>query len=343
MTQHFARLVVGDQNGVVLDELSADILFCNWRLNKVGKCEFEIAAKDPKATQTNLKYGNRIIIRFENGLPDWGGIIDPPRTWDDGVIKVTAYSGEQLFAQRTTDKGRYFSSQTVGAIYTALINEANTIASTGATTGAVYTGGSTHSPDYHFKGLLDIFQKSLTGRLSTFDFDVVPQLAGGSISFLANLYESKGSQKHSLLLVQDKNLARVKLKEQGPIVNSWDMAGEGTGWGSERLTANAQDINSINAYGLREDSTVYGDVSIQNTLDDHAATALSKSKDPYNIWTLWALDELPARFADYDVGDEVALVAFDYGFGGTDTLIRITSREYEPADGVCNLVVQEVI
>lgn len=339
----FARLVVGDKNGTILDELQAEIMFCNWRINKVGKCEFAIAAVDPKATQTNLKYGNRILIDFENGLPDWGGIIDPPRTWDDGMIKIVAYSGEHLFEYRQTDKGRYFTDQTVGAMFEALILEANDVAATGVTVGAVYKGGATHSPDYHFKGLLDIFQKSLVGRLSTFDFDIVPVMASGQISFMANLYESRGATKNNIALIQDKNLGRVKLKEQGPIVNSHDVAGEGTGWGSERLTANAQDITSINDYGLREDSRIYGDVSQQGTLDDHVVTSLAKSKDPFNLFTLTALDQEPSGFADYEHGDVVSLIAPDYGFGGTETSIRIMSREFEPGPGVCSLVVQEVI
>jgi hypothetical protein len=337
----FARLVVGDKNGTILDELEADILFANWRINKIGKCEFKIAAIDPKAIESNLKYGNRIFIDFENGLPDWGGIIDPPRAWDDGMIKVAAYSGEYLFKDRTTDKGRYFTNQTVGAIYEALILDANDVAATGVTIGSVYSGGKSHSPDYHFKGLLDIFQKSLVGRLSAFDFDMTPYLDAGKIKFLANLYEARGSTKTNIALIQGKNLGKVKLKEQGTIINSQVAAGEGTGWGNERLTANAQDIVSIDEYGLREGAKIYGDVSIQATLDDHVDTSLAKSKDAFNIWTLEALDADPAGFASYEHGDIVALTAPDYGFGGTETTIRIMSREFEPGPGVCNLVVQE--
>jgi hypothetical protein len=177
--------------------------------------------------------------------------------------------------------------------------------------------------------------------LSTFDFEFVPYISAGKILFLAHLYESMGSDKSGILLAEDKNLARVVLKEQGPIINSWDMAGEGTDWGDDRLTSNALDDASRVEFGLRESSAVFGDVKTQETLDAHGATNLSNTKDPTNLFTLNALDDEPAGFEDYGLGDVVSLLAPSYGFGGTSALIRIMSREFSPKSGRCSLVVQE--
>jgi hypothetical protein len=337
----YSRLVLGDRFGTVLTELKADIEFVNWRKNNIGKAKFMIAATDPKATATNLRYGNRVLFEFENGLPDWGGVIDPPRTWLDGKITVTAYSAAYLFTYRTTAKGRYFTNQSVGDIFKALINEANNIEDTGVVIGTIWTGGTNHSPDYHFKKLFEIFQKSLTSRLSTGDFEFIPTIIDGKIKFTANFYASRGTNKINTVLIQDKNLSNIKLKEQGPIINSWDAVGEGTTWGDDRLDSNATDLDSVSLYGLREGSKVYGDVSNQITLDDNTANLLSVSKDIYNIFTLGALNKSPAKFADYDIGDVVSLVAPDYCFGGTETTIRILSREFSPRTGKCALVVQE--
>jgi hypothetical protein len=338
----FTRLVVGDRFGTAIAELPVSVDFASWRLNKIGQCKFTIAANDPKAIATNLRFGNRVLLDFENGLPDWGGILDPPRTWTEtGEIEMTAYSAEHILKYRTTDKGRYFTNQTVGAIFRSLIEEMNAVSNTGIVIGEVWTGGTNHSPDYHFKSIFEIVQKSLTQRLSTYDFDIVPSVVDGVITFIANFYESKGTNQTGIALVQDKNLAKVKLKEQGPIVNSWDVAGEGTGWGNERLTANEQSAASIDMYGFRENSKVYGDVSVQETLDEHATNLIGDSANPYNIYTLQALDKKPALFSQYDVGDSISLLAHDYGFGGTETTIRILSREFTPRTGRCGLVVQE--
>lgn len=337
----YARLIVGNKSGTLLDELTADIEFVNWRLNNIGKLRFNIARTDSKATANNLAFGNRVMVQFDNGLPDWGGVIDPPRKWRDDILTVDAYTAGHIFAYRTTDKARYFSGDPVGTIFQALINDANGIEDTGVDVGAVYTGGDGHSPDYHFKNLLAIFQESLTGRLSNYDFDFVPFISGGKIQFLANLYESKGSSKTGLVLAEGSNIANIELLEQGPIVNAWHAAGEGTEWGDARLTSYAYDQNNINLYGLREGSNVYSDVKEQATLDAHAATSLANSKDPTNIWSFDALDVEPAGFEDYDVGDVINLLAPSFGFGGTETMVRILAREFVPDDGTCSLVVEE--
>jgi len=337
----YSRLVVGDRFGTVLTELQSDIEFASWRKNNIGQLKFTIADTDSKATATNLRFGNRVLIEFDNGLPNWGGLIDPPRTWQDGKIIVTAYSGAYLFKYRTTDKGRYFTNQSVGEIFTALINEANVIEDTGVEIGLIWDGGTNHSPDYHFKNLFEIFQKSLTSRLSTGDFEFIPTIIDGKIKFIANFYESRGTNKTGIALIQGTNLSKVKLKEQGPIINSWDAVGEGTSWGDDRIDSNAIDFDSTGIYGLREGSKVYADVSNQTTLDDNTVNLLSATKDVYNIFTLDALDVEPAGFADYDIGDVISLLAHDYGFGGTDTTIRILSREFSPQSGKCSLVVQE--
>lgn len=339
----FARLLVADRYGYLLDELSANIEFVNWRLNNVGKVKFAIGANDSKATRANLGFGNRIFIEFDNGLPDWGGVIDPPRTWQDGLLTIEAYSGEYLLRHRTTDKSRYFTTQSAGAIFESLITEANVVEDTGIQMGSIYMGGTDHSPDYHYKDLLQIVQESITGRLSNFEFDVVPSIVDGQIQFTANFYEMRGSTKLGILLIEGSNAANIVLREQGPIINSWDAAGEGSGWGDDRLTSNAQDLESIAAYGLREGSNVYSDVSLQATLDGHVATSLANSKDPKNVFSMSSLDVDPAGFEDYIVGDVVSFIAPSFGFDGTDTSIRIMAREFSPGDGVCTLVVEEQI
>jgi hypothetical protein len=336
-----ARVLIGDKSGTIIAEIEPDITEITWRKNAVGKTRFSIARTDEKATGDNLKFGNRILIQFENGLPNWGGIIDPPRTWESGNIVVDAFSGEKIFEFRTTGKERYFNGATIGEIYAALIGEANVVEHMGINLGDVWDGGSSHSPSYHYKKLLDIFQKSLIKRLSNADFYVKAIEEAGKINFYADLYQSRGSDKTQFALVQDKNLMPIKLKEQGPIINSWDVAGEGLGWGVERLTSSSEDGNSRDIYGLREGARVYSDVSLQSTLDEHAETLKEEFKDPYNIFTIKAANKTPALFGDYDIGDTIRLIVPDVGFDGTDTTVRLITRTYDPQDGVCKLVVQE--
>jgi hypothetical protein len=93
---------------------------------------------------------------------------------------------------RQTDRGRYFSDQTVGIIYKALIDDANTVEDTGIGIGSVWEGGPGHYPEYHYKNILAIIRESLCGNLSDYDFDITGDVTGGKITLSANLYERKG-------------------------------------------------------------------------------------------------------------------------------------------------------
>ena len=335
------RVLVGDVYGRILAEIEPDVGAVTSRLNAVGQCTFSLAKTDSKALEENLHFGNRILVQFDNGLRDWGGIIDPPRDWGLANVTCTAYSGEYIFGMRQTDKGRYFSGATVGAIYQSLIDEANAQRDMGIALGSVWTGGEGHSPDYHFKNLLDIFQDSLCDRLSDADFDVTASEASGKIVFTANLYERKGTTRTDYPLIESANAQVARFSEQGYLVNWWDLAGEGSDWGDNRIFSHTEDATSIGVYGLRQGSQIYSDVSVQATLDAHATNALAQSKDPHNMLELVTLDAVPARFRDYDVGDTVPLSMHSMGFGGLETTVRIWGRTYSPNLNLCGLVVRE--
>jgi hypothetical protein len=314
----------------------------SWRLNNVGRVSLPIARSDPKTTAENFRYGNRVLIQFDNGLPAWGGIIDPPRDWRPGVLVATAYSAEYLLGFRQTDRGRYFNEATAGYIFEQLIIEANEVRDLGISLGNVWYGGGGHGPAYHFGNLLDIVQNSICGRLSTADFDVTAREEDGYIKFAANLYERRGSNKPGVVLQEDINLADIRLLEQGTIINEWSMVGEGTDWGEERPVRPAQDANSIAHYDLRQGSEIFPGTSGLDTLQAAADARLQETKDPKNMWQLQAINLAPARFADYDRGDGVRLLAPSYGFGGSDVLVRVLTREYDSRSQACKLVVREL-
>jgi len=340
---NYARVLVGDLTGRILTELELDVGPVAWRLNKETRVKFQIARSDPKAIEDYLRFGNRILVQFENGLPDWGGIIDPPRKWskDGSSIEFTAYSGEQLLKQRQTGKARSFSSATVGYIYQSLIEDANVVADTGISIGDVWGGGDTHSPMYHFDKVLEKIQQRLTDRLSSADFVISASESGGYIVFTAHFYERRGSEKPNVALLEGHNLIQIELVEQGTIVNSWAIVGEGSTWGDERLVGYAEDADSIAEFGLREDSEVHSDVAEQASLDAIAANRLAGTARPHNMLALEAANLAPAAFSDYDVGDSVRVVLHSYGFGGYDKMVRVIAREYAPSAGTCTLVVRE--
>lgn len=335
------RFLIGDTQGKEIGEVEPAIGPISWRVNQVGRVQFQMGITDAKTTEQYLIFGNRILIQFDNGLPDWGGMIDPPREWSSRIVQATAYSGEYILGLRTTDQGRYFSGDPVGEIYRKLIEETNLLAPTGIEIGSIWAGGDGHFPDYHMDNLLKIIQESVCGRLSTAEFEVAGGLSGGRITFTANFYERMGKNKPEVALVEDRNVVEAKVSEQGPIVNYWNLAGSGQGWADDRLmTLGVEDKASQAKYGLRMDAAVFNDVNNQDTLDGHAADLLAEFKEPNVVFDLTVSDAAPGRFADYGLGDGVWLDLPSYGFEGIGQMVRVMGREYNPSTGFCRLVVE---
>lgn len=336
-----ARFLVGNVNGQIIAELNPDVGPISWRLSNVGQLGFSLAKTDSKAIEDYLHFGNRVLIQFDNGLPNWGGVIDPPRNWSNGLIECTAYSAEYLFSMRTSGKNKVYSGATVGNIFRDLIEEANGVSHTGIVLGSIFSGGDGYTVDYHYTNLLSIFRNYLTDALSDFDFEVAASDNNGTILFTANLYERKGSDKLNYLLVEGTNAEVTKLSEQGQLVNVWDFPGAGNDWGSDRQVGHAEDSTSIERYGYRQGSEVQSNIKSLLQLDALAATALAESKDPHNMIDILALNLAPAAFGDYDIGDSLRLIAPSIGFSGLDTTVRIIGRAFSPSSGTCELVVRE--
>ena len=163
----------------------------------------------------------------------------------------------------------------------------------------------------------------------------------GRIVLSANFYERRGGDRTGTALVEGANIESARLHEEGPIINGQVAAGKGTDWGDDRLTSRQESQLSIDTYGLRESATIHSGETLQTTLDARAAGALLDTLTPYNAYEVEALDEDPGEFRAYDVGDFVTLSLPSYGFGGTDTVVRVQAREYRPAEERATLILQE--
>jgi hypothetical protein len=336
------RVLTADRTGKILAELDGVTVGpVSWRLNAVGRAEFIINKNDAKATQDNLNFGNRILLEFDNGLPYWGGVIDTPRQWNDTTIKFTAYTGEYLLGFRQTGIVKAFSGADVGSIFTEMLADANAVSLLGITMGTAWSGGDGYSPEFHHGNLLEKMQNVVFGRLSTADFCIVPGESAGYVTLTAYVYDTRGSTKAGVALIESHNLTNILLNEQGPIVNSWAIVGKGTEWSVDRLEGTAEDTTSIEAYGRREAFELQAEQTEQTAVDNIAANRLATHKDPRSILKASATNDAPALFADYDVGDTISVLLHSYGFGGFDASIRVLTREYNPSAETCTLVFEE--
>lgn len=336
------RTLVGDPYGRILAELRPNWQSFAWRLGEIDKATFKIARTDPLATETNLHWGNRILALFDNGLPAWGGTIETPTKWSTATIDVTCYGIEYLLQFRTTDKTRAFNNVPVGHIFKTLLTEAQYGQDMGLTFGRIWYGGRHHNPRYHFSPLWTIFKNDLMGTEGC-DVYFRPHLSDHKIKFEAQVHERLGDDKSGkFALSEGFNVAVKEFTEQGTIVNQFAAVGTGTTWGDERVHAIATERTSRAAYGLRQNSKVYSNVSIASTCVRYAKAEVEESAYPHRRIQLSAVNESPATFGQYTLGDELTCVLPSYGWGGFTGTVRVLSREFIPDTGVCELIVEEV-
>lgn len=339
------QVLIGDRFGRVIAEVQPDVGLLPWRLNQIGKTTLTFSRSDSKATEEYLRYGNRVLIRFDEdlGLPAWGGTIEPDRDWSRREISVTVRSIEWTLQFRHTPKTRSFWGTPVGVIFHQVLQEMEARESIGLEFGRIWTGGGQHSPRYHFKSVWWILSRSLRS-MEACDFRFKPQLTNGRITFLAELVERLGEDKSSRYHLKEgslMNVSDVLYSEQGPIVNEYTAIGSGSTWGDERATSVASVEESRRLYGLRQNSGIYSGVVEQPTLDRHAVTEVEQLANGSPRMRLRVVNKPPATFGQYDIGDSLRAVLPSYGFNGYDGTVRIISRQYSEKSGDCELVVAE--
>jgi hypothetical protein len=109
-----SKFNVFQHNAKPLTEIDSATTPRSWILNDVGRCEFSMSLLDPKTTESILQYGNLVhvvhiptvntendvVISVNGQLPDWTGVILPPRVWNSTVLNCAAYSAEALLTFR---------------------------------------------------------------------------------------------------------------------------------------------------------------------------------------------------------------------------------------------------
>lgn len=345
-----ARILIADPQRKILSEVQFALEPVGWMINDFGTTTITAARSDTKATEDILRPGNWLYVEFDNGLPPWAGILQPGRKFTDDRIQVDVASAEHYLKRLHTDKGRYFKKASVGYIVSSVIGEANAAWGAGITIGEMWGGGSLHSPEYHLESLWDAIIGSVVERLEDCEFSLDPSLENGHIKLTANLRQQRGVLRPNVWLIQGHNLTEDEYHETDELVNHWllagdDLSGNGTGWGSSRLLDLATGVNqeSIGQYGLWQSALVEQGIREQASLTEYSRYLIGETAVPRVMVCASTFNMAPAAFADYQVGDTVRLIAPTATFQPLDTYVRVIGREFDFADGVCQLALRMVV
>lgn len=329
------RVIIFNRSGEALVEIEPAIESIAWANNREASASFFLRYNDPKCTENNLRFGNRVLVQFENGLPAWGGVIDPPLSQTPTGVRFTAYTASRLFRYRVTDKNRTYTDSP-GGIFRELIITANNVESTGIILGNIYDGGTISSRNWHHDRIYN--QIIRLADISGEDFSLDPSYPDsvGGLSFLANWYVSKGSDKSDQVLLAEGVNAQISLSRHGDLFNYAFVVGAGMMWGDARLVGEAENASSRSLYGLRQFPTIETNTDGQAALDASAAVLVARHGETLQRLEANTSDSEPGKFANYDIGDTVRVQAFAKGGNewGIDGNYRVIARSWYSSNQV---------
>lgn len=358
-----SRVTVYDKNGIFLAELHAVDTTRSWVLNDYGRCEFTMSTSDPKCTELLMRYGNFVLIEhipsqttdgngniITNGkLPDWVGVIVPPRMWGINAVKITAFSAEYVMFNRAMPDDAV--TDTGGGIFYELLNDANESAllfnAMQILPGNIDMGGPT------FTETLKISAHEHAQNVATNlgqNFDISGGVSQGVLSLYGNWYPMRGINTNFQLHDGDNaNIEFVQdiLIEQGQLCN--DVIGFGSyvtqkaighGHGhrkgrakSPRIRRSGEQIDqdSINKYGLFQSNQTFN-VSGLGAIVEADKAYLDQHAEPTLTFKINALDN-GLTFSQLDIGNVLLLQLTTVGFFGGSTLgfqdwVRIDGMQY---------------
>jgi len=314
-----------------------------WRHNNTGVAKLFLPYSDPLCTPERLALGNRFMVRFASGLPDFGGVIDVPRVPTETGVQFSVYTGDRILDWRQTAKQETYMNVPPGEIAQGLVRYTNRIKVTGIDLGSIVMSVNRRTETYNLANILDALQR--LARQSAEEYKVVPVYASGKLSFEFLWAPQLGHDySGSVSLVEGRNVETpLEMTEQGPIASVTKAVGGGAGGTSwdDRLVGTAISTDAEATYGYREYAEVITGVFDQDTLDATAEATLTTLDHSRKHFKATVVDADPSPYSTYDVGDIVKMNAFlERGEWAYEGSVRVMGRSWD-ASNACRLEVVE--
>jgi hypothetical protein len=328
-------IYVANLSGMLLGELVGTLQSVSWEGDGYGSatliCPPEFLAQTPWLFQ----YGNRVMIEFDNGLPAWGGFIDPPREISDTQLVVQMYEGGAILDRRETDGPLSYSgslAKTASAILTDVVGR---VPNLGIRPGYRSNDGRLLDVAFGTRKLLSRVAEQLRQRDPKMHWLVKPEWENRRIVFdLVTYYECLRDDVNRVVLAEGHNFASQSSLEQGPIINEFRVTPTETG-----DAAQDRDEQSVGVHGLRQLSVTLPSALETNLLaqaQQHAEGQVEAYSQPRLRTIGTALDASPALFRDYGVGTRLTLEMVQEGMSVREATVMTV--EYVPGTGTATLV-----
>ena len=346
-----SRITIFDHFMKRLAEIEAPTTPRSWVLNEYGRCEFSMSTSDPKCTETNMQFGNLVFIehlpsRDETGtyhgkLPDWVGIILPPRTWGYGVLHVTAYAAESILAFRAMP---YVSVKgTPKTVFAQILEHAHERAKNIIIQPGVLDDTAITCPDDLRTNAYDHIRKLI--KTAGMDWNITGEIDNkGELQLFANLYLKKGIETGLVLHNNNTELGSPLLTEQGtPSNHVFGYSQANTA--QARFSFEALNQAAIDDYGPLQLNQVFTGMHDPASVQNAAQNRANERGRPVKMIRRNLLDHSNA-FDLIDTGNIVTVKETNAGFKdggmGVEERVRIISIDYNDLSNKAPLNVEVI-
>lgn len=337
-----SKNIVFDRFGNALDELDVAIIR-EWRLQRTvdaARGTFSISSRSPKATSRNLAIMNFIIAKTDD-LPDWGGIIWPPRRSYNGNIDVTMRSAEWILGTRYTNAKDVLTGKPY-QIFKQLLSIAVSNASLpiNIDDAVCAQDGDDLSMECNFLNIYETINE--LASVTSHWWWLQPQIDNGILRFTPHFRARLGVEFPEQLKEGD-NFTDVSVEEIGPeFANKIITWGRFDSWDAP-LYVTLKRPSSISRYGLVEGIAPALDQTTTTALRQVAVSELEKRAFPY-----LSVTGIVTRSPYPSAGDRVRVSlpisgSFLLGSRGASFSMTVRSAAYSPVDNSMAVNLSEVI
>lgn len=346
--------------GEVMEEVPFTKFSYNRTLNRPGGWTAEIPYNHPKATRDILNPGAVGVYVDQNGSVRFGGLLWTAEVEFGGNLKV----GGQGFLDIARDPRKLIRSRG-GMTYATGVNPTE-VTFTGVDQFRIVEDLVNHATFYNFGTVVDRVDfhgpaggglsgvtrdrtywtyelkpigeaiEQLSAVINGFDFSESYTWTAGDPDVITpriDLWYPRKGGAQDLVLEQGKNLILLRQTLDATKLATRAIA-TGSGIGDAMLMSEAVDLAQeypTGAYPLLQTVHSYPDVSIQETLDDHAARDLATYKYPVETLEVEILDITDSELGTFGEGDTFRVIAND-GYVAVDGDYRIESMDVTISD-----------
>lgn len=217
---------------------------------------------------------------------------------DSKRVSIQAVGWLQMLAHRYTGIGVDYLSTDIGEIMWSLIDQAQSepYGDMGFTRGTIQASRNADRSTYDYKNIKDaIIQLSEVQNSPDFSFDPYKTF---------NVWYPKQGIKHEdISFSYPGNILSIGYTQDGEKMHNQIIA-LGAGTGTDALTSIQDDTVAQSSYGLRQFRVQYNDISLKDTLDDHAAEDLRTSVGFFDLPEITVQGHDPV-IGSYGIGDEI--------------------------------------